>query len=169
MHSRIYLIGFMGSGKTTYGKRIARMMDYEFLDLDHWIEEKEKLSVSEIFSRHGENYFRKCETEAIIRTKELEKYVISTGGGAPCYNKNMDLLKKLGLTVYLKLSPKALMSRLIVSHRERPLMAGKSEEEMLHTIESMLEDREPIYNQAEMIIDGLENVDERIVNAIQRK
>ncbi len=169
MYSRIYLIGFMGSGKTTQGKAIARMMAYDFVDMDDWISEQLSMSIPEIFSQHGEAFFREQETLAISQLAKKEKVVIATGGGAPCKASNMKLLKESGLTVYFKLSPRALMSRLKKARTERPLLSGKSDEEMLITIEEMLKDREPYYEQAHMIIDGLEGVTERLVNAIQRR
>lgn len=169
MHSRIYLIGFMGSGKTSHGKKIARMMGYDFIDMDDWIEEQEGISIAEIFERSGEHYFREKEHEVLKELGKKEKVVISTGGGAPCNNNSIELMNSNGLTIYLKLSPAALLSRLKEAHTERPLLAGKSEEEMRLTIEKLLQEREPYYNRAGMVIDGLESVTERIVNAIQRR
>jgi shikimate kinase len=159
----------MGSGKTTQGKRIAKMMGYDFLDMDEWISEKEACSVPEIFEKLGEKYFREKETAAIQSMSTLQKVVIATGGGAPCYADNMELLKHSGLTIYLKLSPEALLSRLVNSKTRRPLLANKSEEEMLQTIKNLLEERDSYYSKADMIIDGLERVEERVVNAIQRR
>jgi shikimate kinase len=169
MHTRIYLIGFMGSGKSTQGKKIARMMGYDFLDMDEWIEEQEGMPVPEIFREHGEAYFRKREKMAIRATASLEKTVIATGGGAPCHGNNMELLKASGLTVYLKLTADALISRLTSSKNPRPLLEGKTVEEIRTTVNALLIEREAFYNQADMIIDGLERVNERIVNAIQRR
>jgi shikimate kinase len=169
MHSRIYLIGFMGSGKTTHGKQIARMMGYDFLDMDQWIAEKEGKSIPEIFAEEGESRFRELETAAIKETDQLQKVIIATGGGLPCRGDNMQMLKASGLTIYLKLTPKALLSRLKVSKTQRPLLEGKSEEEMYATIREMLVEREPWYSQADMTIEGLEKVNERVVNAIQRQ
>jgi shikimate kinase len=169
MHTRIYLLGFMGSGKTTHGRKIARMMGYDFVDMDSWIEEAVQMPVSEIFLKHGEPYFRQQEVNAIKALSKKEQVVIATGGGAPCHGENMDLMKASGLTIYLKLPPEALLSRLKISKNKRPLLEGKSDEEMRQTIEEMLSQREPFYNQATMIIDGLERVNERVVNAIQRQ
>jgi shikimate kinase len=169
MPDRIYLIGFMGSGKTSHGKQIARMMGYDFADMDTWIEERTGKTVSLIFQEDGEPFFRQKETESIIALSKLEKVVIATGGGAPCFGANLELMKATGLVVYLHLSPAALLDRLKNARTERPLLAGKSEAEMLETIKSMLQQREPFYNQAHMIIDGLEGVNERVVNAIQRR
>ena len=169
MHSRIFIIGFMGSGKTTHGKKIARMMDYRFIDMDQWIENREGMKIPQIFQDKGEKYFRSLEAETIEELGQMEKVVISTGGGAPCFGTNMVRMNELGLTVYLKLNAAALLQRLIHSRTERPLVAGKSEEEMMETIESLLTEREVYYNKALMIIDGLERVNERLVNAIQRQ
>ena len=169
MHSRIYLIGFMGSGKTTHGKKIARMMGYDFLDMDEWISEKEEKTIPEIFAEEGESRFRELETAAIKATNQLQQVVIATGGGLPCHGNNMQMLKDSGLTIYLKLTPVALLSRLKESKTKRPLLEGKSEEEMFATIREMLTEREPWYNQADMTIDGLDRVTERVVNAIQRQ
>ena len=169
MHTRIYLLGFMGSGKTTHGRTIARMMGYDFVDMDRWIEETTGMTVPEIFNTHGEQFFREQEHSAIAELSKRERVVIATGGGAPCHGNNMALMKDSGLTIYLQLSPEALLSRLKVSKNKRPLLEGKSEQEMRQTIEEMLGQREPFYNSADMIIDGLERVNERVVNAIQRQ
>lgn len=169
MTARIYLIGFMGSGKSTYGKSIARMMDYAFIDMDDWIESRAGMRIPDIFSQHGEDRFRELETEAIAELSKTERTVIATGGGAPCFGNNMEIMKESGLTVYLKLSPEALVHRLKGARDERPLLARKTEKEMLETIRELLARREPYYNQADMIIDGLERVTERVVNAIQRR
>lgn len=169
MHARIYLIGFMGSGKTTHGKTIARMMGYEFLDLDEWIVRKEGKTIPEIFSEKGESRFRELETEALLATNQLHNVVIATGGGLPCHGNNMQLLKASGLTIYLKLTPEALLNRLRESKTKRPLLEGKSDADMYATIRNMLDEREPWYSQADMTIDGLGRVNERVVNAIQRQ
>jgi shikimate kinase len=159
----------MGSGKTSHGKKIARMMGYDFLDMDEWISKEESLTIPEIFESYGEKYFRQKESDAIREINKLEKVIIATGGGAPCYNENLNKLKDSGLTIYLKLSPEELLSRLKSAKTERPLLSGKNEAEMLETIKQMLAEREPFYNQADMIVDGLDGVNERVVNAIQRR
>ena len=145
------------------------MMSYNFVDMDSWIEESTGMTVPEIFETHGEPWFREQEHKTITELSKKEDVVIATGGGAPCHGENMARMKESGLTIYLKLSPEALLSRLKVSKNRRPLLEGKSEEEMRHTIEEMLGQREPFYSKADMIIDGLERVTERVVNAIQRK
>jgi shikimate kinase len=145
------------------------MMGYDFVDMDLWIEEVNGMTVPEIFNTRGEPFFREQERITIENLSKLERVVVATGGGAPCHGNNMELMKRSGLTIYLKLSPEALLSRLKVSKNKRPLLEGKSEEEMRQTIMEMLSERESFYAGADMIIDGLEHVNERVVNAIQRQ
>lgn len=166
MKKRIFIIGFMGCGKTTHGKRLAKKLNYKFIDLDQWIENRTELTVAEIFAQRGEEAFREMETEAIKSLGKEENVVISTGGGAPCHNNNMELLKASGQTIYLKLSPKALAQRLTYSKTQRPLLAGKRQEELVPLIEMMLSERIVYYESADIIIDGLDNIDERLVNAV---
>lgn len=159
----------MGSGKTKYGKKIARMMGYSFYDVDHYIEGKAGMTVAEIFAEKGEKWFRIAETEAITELSEKENAVISTGGGLPCQGNNMELLNQYGLTVYLKLTTSELYENLKSSKKERPLLAGKSKKEMKQTIKAMLKEREPFYNQADMTLESMHRVTESVVNSIQRK
>jgi shikimate kinase len=155
MNTRIFLIGFMGSGKSTLGAQLARRVDYQFIDMDHMIEETAEMSIPEIFNEHGEEVFRKWEHDILHELFRREKLVISTGGGAPCHSQLMDLMNTHGTTIYLKLPPEALKDRLIQSRTERPLIMGKSEPELLEFIKSLLEKRELFYKRARHIVDGL--------------
>ncbi|RLD92963.1 MAG: shikimate kinase [Bacteroidetes bacterium] len=155
MHTRIFLIGFMGSGKSTLGAQLARIMGYQFVDMDHLIEETAEMSIPEIFSEHGEEVFRKWEHDILLEVCRREKLVISTGGGAPCHSKIMDLMNANGTTIYLKLTPEALRDRLIQSKTERPLIKGKSESELLEFITGLLEQREKFYEQATHSVNGI--------------
>lgn len=155
MHNRIFLIGFMGSGKSTLGSRLARKMGYAFVDMDHLIAETAEMSIPEIFSEHGESIFRKWEHDILLELCEKEKIIISTGGGAPCHGDMMDIMNARGTTLYLKLSPTALKDRLIKSKTERPLIAGKNEEELLAFIQSKLAEREAYYSRAQYTADGM--------------
>ena len=92
----IYLIGLMGSGKSTLGPQLARNLQYEFIDMDSYIEEKEQLSIPQIFQKQGEDFFRKVEAEALNDLSSKQKVVISTGGGTPCFHDNLDVIKKTG-------------------------------------------------------------------------
>jgi shikimate kinase len=113
------------------------------------------MSISEIFNEHGEEVFRKWEYDILHELCRREKLVISTGGGAPCHSNMMDLMNTHGTTIYLKLSPEALKTRLIQSSAERPLIMGKSEPELLEFIKSLLEKRELFYKRAAYIVDGI--------------
>jgi shikimate kinase len=150
--NRIFLIGYMGSGKTTVGKLLAEKLGYSFVDMDAHIEEKYFKSVSEIFSQLGEQEFRILEKKCLHEVAEFESVVISTGGGAPCFFDNMDFMNVHGLTVYLKLSAKELTNRLEHSRDgKRPLLAGKKGEDLVQFISEGLSKREPFYNQATLI------------------
>jgi shikimate kinase len=151
---RIYIIGFMGCGKTTAGRKLAVRLGWEFVDLDREIERIAGMKIPEIFEANGEEYFRKTEQEALQALASSTHTVISTGGGAPCYGDNMDHMLSSGLTVYLKLTPAGLRNRLLKSKTERPLLKGLNSEEMLLFIEQKLSEREKFYERAEIIIEG---------------
>jgi shikimate kinase len=159
---KIFLIGFMGSGKTTLGRKLASKMDYEFIDLDHKLEQQVELSIAEYFSFFGEDAFRKLESEVLKKTVYSENVVISTGGGLPCYFDNMDWMKANGKTVYIKLSPKTLADRLETGKEERPLLQDKRGDDLVLFIEQKLAEREKYYSQANIIADGLSLTAERL-------
>jgi shikimate kinase len=153
----IFLIGFMGSGKSTLGKRLAKKIGYEFFDMDHSIEEQQGLTVAEIFEQKGEPFFRALETGFIESLASDRDLVIATGGGVPCFGQNMNLMNQKGVTVYLKLSPASLVGRLENARNVRPLIASIPKERLIEYIENKLPERERYYNQARCIIKG-ENV-----------
>ena len=155
MHSRIFLIGFMGSGKSTICSKLAGRLGYDFMDMDHMIEETSGMTIPGIFSEHGEEVFRKWERDILEELCEREKLVISTGGGAPCHSDMMHIMNDRGATVYIKLPPLALKDRLMRSSTERPLIKGKSEAELLEFITSLLDKREYYYTRAKYTLDGM--------------
>ena len=155
MKARIFLIGFMGSGKSTLGLKLASLIGYQFIDMDHFIEETAEMSVPEIFNEHGEEVFRKWEYDILHELCNKENLVIATGGGAPCHSQLMDFMNANGTTIYIYLPPEALTDRLIHSRTERPLIKGKSESELLDFITTLLETREKFYRQAEFIVNGI--------------
>ncbi len=139
------LIGYMGSGKSTIGKKAAKAFDYRFVDTDVCIEEQEGCTISELFAKKGEAYFRNCETELIKRLlSEPKGMVIATGGGLPVRPENAAVLKQLGTIVYLKTEPETLVRRLS-GDTKRPLL---SDGDLRGKIKSMLETRGPIYEAA---------------------
>ena len=145
----IILIGFMGVGKTSLGKKLAKKMGYDFLDTDKWIEQKIGLTIPEIFEQNGEAYFRKLERNCVEEIKVIQNTVISVGGGLPCFGNTMDSLKSFGITIYLKLEAKEIARRLAESKIERPLLHGHSGDDIERYIEEKLKDREPFYSQAQ--------------------
>ncbi|MFW5706707.1 MAG: shikimate kinase [Bacteroidota bacterium] len=150
----IFLIGFMGSGKSTLGKRLAKKIGYDFVDMDYHIEEQEGMKVPAIFEKKGERYFRDQEKRFLEELEKDANLVVATGGGAPCFGKNIDIMNEKGITVYLKMSPSALASRLERARVIRPLVAGLESEHLRQYIENKLHEREPYYNQAKCIIRG---------------
>ncbi len=152
----VYLIGFMGSGKSTAGRKLASLLGWSFIDLDKRIEEYSGKKIPEIFSEFGETYFRKIESEVLKSYESHNDIVISAGGGTPCLQDNMDFMLGTGLTIYLKLTPGQLKNRLVKSKTERPLIKGLSGEELLNFIGEKLSSREKWYNQAEITVEGLD-------------
>ena len=159
---KIFLIGFMGSGKTTLGRKLAARMGCEFIDLDHKLEQQVELSIAEYFSIFGEDAFRTLESEVLKKTIYPDNVVISTGGGLPCYFDNMDWMKANGKVIYIKLSPKTLADRLESGKEERPLLQDKHGDDLIAFIEQKLAEREGFYSQANIIADGLSLTAERL-------
>lgn len=151
---RIFLIGFMGSGKSTLGKRLKSELGWDFLDLDDYFEDRFNTSIKQYFAEFGEEAFRKAEQQMLAEVSHKEKVVIATGGGAPCYFDNMQVMNKSGLSIYIKLSINTLANRLSSAKQVRPLIIGKSGEELKQFISTKLAERESYYNQAQIIADG---------------
>ena len=150
----IFLIGFMGSGKSAVGRKLALRMGYGFIDMDDLIEKQEGASVREIFRNKGEKEFRKMERKTLEALLRQDKLVIATGGGVPCEAGNMDLINKYGISIYLKMDPSALYDRLKTRQSNRPLIKDLSEAELKEFIIEKLSDRESYYRQAKFTVDG---------------
>ncbi len=151
----------MGCGKTTWSKKLATRLGYEFIDLDTVLEEQVGKSIPEYFSEHGEADFRRLESEVLKQYPYPEKAVISTGGGLPCFFDHMDWMNGHGKTLYIKLSPKTLADRLENARVVRPVLQGKKGDELVAFIKGKLAEREGFYNQATHVLDGLTlNVDD---------
>jgi shikimate kinase len=162
----IFLIGFMGSGKSTLGSKLANIIDYNFIDLDQLIETHLCLSIDEIFSTKGERYFRDIESQ-LLNDLDVNDTVISLGGGTPCYNDNLKVINQKGLSVYLQIPTKKLLSRLIDSKSVRPLIANyKNDRELLsEKIDDLLIEREPFYLSADIIFNA-ENMNPKKYNEL---
>jgi shikimate kinase len=150
---RIYLIGFMGSGKTTVGRPLATRLGYQFIDQDDVIEERFGMTITEIFAKVGEPEFRKTEREVLADLSQMDHVVIATGGGCPCFFDNMETMNRHGLSIYLKGDPKTLVHRLKDSHGTRPLIKDKSEEELIQYVTDKLAEREPFYSKAKYTVE----------------
>jgi shikimate kinase len=163
----IYLTGFMGSGKSTLGKRLANLMGLPFIDLDAEIERQEGKSISEIFSCDGEEYFRKAESAVLRSLKTDTGAVVATGGGAPCFGSNIDFMNSTGITVYLKMNPAALASRVATGSANRPLLKGLTGDELLSYITERLNEREPWYMKSAIVFEGLNAEASELKKAIE--
>ena len=151
---RIFLTGYMGAGKTTLGKAFARKMNIPFIDLDWYIEERFHKSIRELFIERGEASFRELERNMLHEVAEFENVIISTGGGTPCFFDNMDYMNGHGQTVFLDVHPDILFKRLRVATQQRPILQGKTDEELRAFIVEALEKRAPFYSLASYRFDA---------------
>lgn len=162
---RVIIIGYMGAGKTTVGRGLAKALGVPFYDLDWYITERYRKKVPEIFAEKGEEGFRDLERRMLHEVAEFENIVLSCGGGTPCFFDNMEYMNSLAETIYLKASPEILDAHLKVAKGTRPLLQGKDDQERYDYIKASLQEREPFYMKARHVIDiGLlenyEKVDE---------
>lgn len=152
---KIFLIGFMGCGKSTLGKKLAAKMGYDFIDLDHQLEKEVGTTVGLYFAEHGETAFREQEKKTLQNYAYPANVVVATGGGAPCYFDNMEWMNENGTTVYISLSPLALAKRLESGKDKRPLLKDLDEAQVLSFIEGKLSEREAFYQRAAIIANGI--------------
>ncbi|HLN53708.1 MAG TPA: shikimate kinase [Lentimicrobium sp.] len=154
MGKPVFLIGYMGSGKSTAGKKLANRLKFDFVDVDAAIEQMTGKPVAKIFSDEGEDQFRQLEHSIIKSLTARKNVVIATGGGAPCFFDNIQLMNSKGVTVYLKMAPGALAKRIIESKSERPLLKYVANEDLPAYINIHLQQREVYYKRAEIVVDG---------------
>ena len=152
--TRIFLIGYMGAGKTTLGKAFARAMGLTFVDLDWYIEERFHKTVSQLFAERGEEDFRELEKRMLHEVAEFENVVISTGGGTPCFFDNMEYMNSMGDPVFLDVDVNVLFRRLKVAKQQRPLLAQKNDEELMEFIVGALQKRMPFYTKAKHVFNA---------------
>jgi len=151
---RIFLIGFMGSGKSTLGRRLKTELGWDFIDLDDYFEAHYNTTIKAYFADFGEEAFRIAEQKMLKEVATKDRVIIASGGGAPCYFDNMKIINDSGLSIYIKLSIETLAGRLGDANQVRPLVAGKKGEELQNYIREKLSEREPYYTQAKVIADG---------------
>lgn len=168
----IALVGYMCVGKTTVGKALAQQLGAFFYDLDWYIEHRYRRKIAEIFAEEGEEKFRDLERRMLHEVAEFEDIVLSCGGGTPTYADNMDYLNSVAETVYLKASPETILAHLSMAKGNRPLLAGKTPEELDAYVRSQLELRQPFYAKAHHtvdvnILDSFERIND-VVNLIRR-
>ncbi|UCS93583.1 shikimate kinase [Echinicola marina] len=155
-HSKIVLIGMPGSGKSTLGKLLAKQLNFDFYDLDEEIVRAEGMEIPKIFLSKGEGYFRKLETKVLAALLEKESsFLLSTGGGAPCYNENMELINQRGISVYLEVSVSELLKRLTKNEADkRPMFQGLDTAEISQKLYDLLTEREEFYQKAKIKLSG---------------
>ena len=163
---RVYLVGYMGSGKSTVGESLAKALGIPWIDLDSEIESKYKISIAGFFSKYGETAFREVEHKILANISLTPKAVISTGGGVPCFHNNMELMNTTGITIYLEVSPETILARIGPNARKRPLFLQMNGENILQKIAAHLSMREPYYRQAQITFDGTDPDIEALKNFI---
>ena len=176
----VFLIGFMGSGKSFYAKGLSEFLHVPFVDLDHFIEKEQAMSITEIFEKMGEPSFRALESVAIkqvyadllTRTTETTHIndilgIISCGGGTPCFNDNMEWMNKHGLTIWVNAPEEIILERLMKEKETRPLVASLTEEELRGFIHQKLLERKPYYEKAQSVIANHQITIHEFINTIQ--
>ena len=156
MMNPVFLIGYMGCGKTTLGEVLARQMACRFIDLDEYIEGRQGMSIVEIFDEMGENRFRELETEALQEVALMTDVIVSCGGGTPCHGDNMALMNEAGTTVWLTTSPERITARLLLPEEKskRPKVNNLLPDEVLPLVQEELQARSPYYAQAQLQFDS---------------
>lgn len=152
---KVFLIGFMGCGKSTMGRKLAKQLSYDFIDLDQEIEKRTDTTIGNYFSVNGEMAFRELERKTLQEFDYPANCIMATGGGAPCYFDNMDWMNANGMTVYIEMSPLALARRLEKGKEKRPLLKDLDETQMIAFIEGKLAEREGYYKRAKLIVEGI--------------
>lgn len=142
----------MGCGKSYVGRNLAPLLGFDYIDIDKYIEEKEGLTIKEIFEQKGEDYFRQAEKDFIHQLDTGQNLVISTGGGAPCFFDNMEVMNKKGLTIYLNRNKEKVIWRLLKGQYKRPLIADLSPKELEAFYDERLESRKPFYEKAKLYV-----------------
>ncbi len=153
MNQKNFLIGFMGSGKTHWGRIWAVKNALRFFDLDEEVEKSFKMSVDEIFQKEGEEKFRELERFHLKKFATKKNFILSCGGGTPCFNNNIEWMNSNGNVIYLRATPETILNNVLPKIDKRPLLKNVDPNELLFFIKKKLKEREPFYNKAGYILD----------------
>ncbi|MEI8202853.1 MAG: shikimate kinase [Bacteroidota bacterium] len=151
---KICLVGFMGCGKSTLGQQLADRLNLEFIDLDSTFEEKYHMQITSFFEWFGEAKFREFETQLLAEVLEKDNYILSTGGGTPCFFDNMKNIKEKTFSIYIKVSPEILTQRLNHTKKKRPIIQNFKKDDLLSFIKNIIPEREKYYLQADLICES---------------
>lgn len=154
-----FLVGFMGSGKSYMGRRLAKQLDIPWVDMDKEIERAERRTINEIFEKDGEDYFRKLERDYLLQLDPNQNLIIATGGGAPCFYDNMKVMNEKGKTLYLNRKKEVVIAQLMKGLHRRPLLKGKSQDQVMEYYDTVMEERRPYYEQATILVEELNYLD----------
>jgi shikimate kinase len=165
---KIYLIGYMASGKSKLGKELSGLTGLSFVDLDKVFEERYRIGIVDFFDKYGDPAFRQIEHKLLLETESLDNTIIATGGGTPCSEENIRFIKSHGISIYIRMNAADLVTRLKSVKRKRPLLKNVPMENLEQFIRNQLEEREPYYLQADHIIPGLVDNPEALSDLIKR-
>ena len=166
---RIFIVGYMGAGKTTVGKSLALRLNLNYIDTDHFIENRYRKKIGEIFAAEGEERFREIEHRALLEVSAFEDIVISTGGGLPCFNDNMTIMNNTGITIYLEVPEEELAKRLEMSKNVRPVLKKRTGSELIAFIKENLTVRKPFYEQAKIRFQSGVNYTKKDIETLAKK
>ena len=159
---KIFLVGFMGSGKTYWGRKWSQQYRLDFFDLDEIIESAQQKTIAAIFEKDGEEYFRQVETSSLKIFSSKNNFIVACGGGAACFNNNMQWMNENGTTVYLSAKPQTIYDRVAAEKDKRPLLEKVDKDGLLSFIEQKLKERVPFYEQAKIIL-PVEELNEKAI------
>ncbi|GAB3646696.1 shikimate kinase [Echinicola sediminis] len=167
-HSKIVLVGMPGSGKSTLGKMSAKQLKFDFYDLDEEIVKEEGMEIPQIFMKKGEGYFRKLETKVLNQLLDRDSsFLLSTGGGAPCFNENMELINEKGISVFLEVSLSQILDRLTKAEAEkRPMFQGLDAGEIMLKLQNLMADRVGYYEKAKIKLSGDDISTEHLISEL---
>ncbi|MFN8153331.1 MAG: shikimate kinase [Bacteroidia bacterium] len=167
-HPPVFLTGYMGAGKTTIGRLLAKETDAAFIDLDDLIEERNNLAIPVIFELYGEDHFRNLEREALHSLKDKENLIVATGGGCPSFFDNIEWMNRHGITVYLRCHPGKIFHRIAPEKQKRPLIAGMDDVDIMEFILESIKKRLPFYVQSRITVNA-DNEPDQVLHELLQK